>query len=208
MRRLGQLLCKHPRFAASLGEHAIELLAKSAPLHDIGKVGIPDHILLKPGRLDAAEWEVMKTHAALGAEAIERAEADAQQPIEFLAVAKQIARHHHERWDGHGYPDGLAGDAIPLPARLMALADVFDALISRRVYKPALPYTRARDIIAGSRGTHLDPDVVDAFLADFDTFRTIAERHADSAEDLAAKEARLRAQPAGDADAAVARSAP
>ena len=208
VRRLGQLLCKHPRFAASLDEHAIELLAKSAPLHDIGKVGIPDYILLKPGRLDVAEWEIMKTHAAIGAEAIERAEADAQQPIEFLAVAKQIARHHHERWDGHGYPDGLAGDAIPLAARLMALADVFDALISRRVYKPALPYTRARDIIAGSRGTHLDPDVVDAFLADFDTFRAIAERHADSAEDLAAMQARLRAQPAGDADAAVARSAP
>ncbi len=208
VRRLGQLLCKHPRFAASLDEHEIDLLAKSAPLHDIGKVGIPDHILLKPGRLDAAEWEIMKTHAAIGAEAIERAEADAQQPIEFLAVAKQIARHHHERWDGHGYPDGLAGDAIPLAARLMALADVFDALISRRVYKPALPYARARDIIAGSRGTHLDPDVVDAFLADFETFRTIAERHADSDDDLAAKEARLRALPAGDADAVVARSAP
>jgi len=208
MRRLGQLLCRHPRFAASLDEHAIELLAKSAPLHDIGKVGIPDHILLKPGRLDAAEWEIMKTHAAIGAEAIERAEADAQQPIEFLAVAKQIARHHHERWDGQGYPDGLAGDAIPLAARLMALADVFDALISRRVYKPALPYARARDIIAGSRGTHLDPDVVDAFLADFETFRTIAERHADSDHDLAAKQARLRALPAGDADAVVARPAP
>ncbi|HVO07822.1 MAG TPA: two-component system response regulator [Burkholderiaceae bacterium] len=193
MRRLGQLLVTHPRFAPSLGEHAIELLAKSAPLHDIGKVGIPDHILLKPGRLDAAEWEIMKTHAALGAEAIERAEADAQQPIEFLAVAKQIARHHHERWDGHGYPDGLAGDAIPVPARLMALADVFDALISRRVYKPALPYTRARDIIAASRGTHLDPDVVDAFLGDFDSFSAIAERHADTAEDIAAKEASLRA---------------
>jgi putative two-component system response regulator len=200
MRRLGQLLCRHPRFAGSLGEHAIELLAKSAPLHDIGKVGIPDHILLKPGRLDAAEWEIMKTHAAIGAEAIERAERDAQHPIAFLAVAKQIARHHHERWDGHGYPDGLAGDAIPLPARLMALADVFDALISKRVYKPALPYTRARDIIAGSRGTHLDPDVVDAFLADFDTFRVIAERHADTAEDLAAKQGRLR--PPGGADPA------
>jgi len=197
MRRLGQLLSTHPRFAASLDARAIELLAKSAPLHDIGKVGIPDHILLKPGRLDAAEWEIMKTHAALGAEAIERAEADAQQPIEFLAVAKQIARHHHERWDGLGYPDGLAGDAIPLPARLMALADVFDALISRRVYKPALPYERARDIIASSRGTHLDPDVVDAFVADFDSFRAIAERHADSDEALAAKQASLRSFAAG-----------
>jgi putative two-component system response regulator len=192
VRRLGQLLRTHPRFAPSLDDHAIALLAKSAPLHDIGKVGIPDSILLKPGRLDTAEWEIMKTHSAIGAEAIERAEADAQQPIEFLAVAKQIARHHHERWDGHGYPDGLAGDAIPLAARLMALADIFDALISRRVYKPALPHLRAREIIAGSRGTHLDPDVVDVFIADFDTFRAIAERHADTAEDLAAKEATLR----------------
>ena len=190
VRRLGQLLCRHPRFAPSLSEHAIELLAKSAPLHDIGKVGIPDHILLKPERLTAEEWLVMKTHAAIGAEAIERAEADAQQPIEFLAVAKQIARHHHERWDGHGYPDGLAGDAIPLPARLMAVADVFDALISKRVYKPALPYGRAREIIAASRGSHLDPDVVDAFLRDFDTFRGIADRHADTDAELQAMVAR------------------
>ena len=190
VRRLGQLLCRHPRFQASLSEHAIELLAKSAPLHDIGKVGIPDHILLKPGRLTADEWLVMKTHAAIGAEAIERAEADAQQALEFLAVAKQIARHHHERWDGHGYPDGLAGDAIPLPARLMAVADVFDALISKRVYKPALAYSRAREIIAASRGSHLDPDVVDAFVRDFDTFRGIAERHADSDAELQAKVAR------------------
>jgi putative two-component system response regulator len=208
VRRLGRLLCKHPRFAASLDEHAIELLAKSAPLHDIGKVGIPDHILLKPGRLDVAEWEdhedaCRDRRRGDRARRGRRAAAD-----RVLAVAKQIARHHHERWDGHGYPDGLVGDAIPLAARLMALADVFDALISRRVYKPALPYTRARDIITGSRGTHLDPDVVDVFLADFDTFRAIAERHADSAEDVAAKQARLRAQPAGDADAAVARSAP
>ena len=187
VRRLGQLLCTHPRFAPALSEHAIELLAKSAPLHDIGKVGIPDHILLKPGRLTADEWLVMRTHAAIGAEAIERAEADAQQAIEFLAVAKQIARHHHERWDGHGYPDGLAGDAIPLAARLMAVADVFDALISKRVYKPALPYARAREIIAASRGSHLDPDVVDAFVRDFDTFRGIAERHADSDAELQAK---------------------
>jgi len=191
MRRLGHLLCQHPRFAPALDAHAIELLAKSAPLHDIGKVGIPDHILLKPGKLDVAEWEVMKTHAAIGAEAIERAEADAHHPIEFLAVAKQIARHHHERWDGHGYPDGLAGDAIPLPARLMALADVFDALISKRVYKPALSYERARDIIAASRAMHLDPDVVDAFLGDFEHFCSIAARHMDTEDDVAAKFARL-----------------
>jgi cyclic di-GMP phosphodiesterase len=191
VRRLGQLLRDHARFSGSLDDHSIELLARSAPLHDIGKVGIPDHILLKPGRLDSAEWEIMKTHAQIGAEAIERAEADAHQPIEFLAVAKQIARHHHERWDGSGYPDGLAGDAIPIAARLMALADVFDALISRRVYKEPMPYEKARDIIVASRATHLDPAVVDAFVSDFATFCAIADRHADSEESVAAKHASL-----------------
>lgn len=189
MRLLGQLLRTHPRFASELDDRSIELLAKSAPLHDIGKVGIPDHILLKPGKLDAAEWEVMKTHARIGAEAIERAEHDAEQPIAFLKVAKQIAQHHHERWDGSGYPDGLAGDAIPLSARMMALADVFDALISRRVYKAPMPYEQARDIIVASRGSHLDPDVVDVFVAHFDGFCEIATRHADTEEGVAAKHA-------------------
>jgi putative two-component system response regulator len=192
VRRLAMLLRHHPRFTEGLDDHAIELLAKSAPLHDIGKVGIPDHILLKPGRLDSAEWEIMKTHAQIGAESIERAERDAERPIEFLAVAKLIARHHHERWDGLGYPDGLAGDDIPLPARLMALADVFDALISKRTYKDAFPYLQARDMIAASRGKHLDPAVVDAFVSDFAAFCDIAERHADSAESVAAKRAALR----------------
>jgi putative two-component system response regulator len=192
VRRLGHLLRNHPRFAAELNDQSIDLLAKSAPLHDIGKVGIPDYILLKPGRLDSTEWEIMKTHARIGAEAIERAERDSKHPIAFLAVAKQIARHHHERWDGTGYPDGLAGDAIPIAARLMALADVFDALISRRVYKEPMAYTRARDMISASSGTHLDPAVVDAFVADFAAFCQIADRHADSEESIQAKHASLR----------------
>ncbi len=192
VRRLAQELRHHPRFAGALDDHSIELLAKSAPLHDIGKVGIPDHILLKPGRLDRDEWEVMKTHAQIGAESIERAERDADHPIEFLAVAKQIARHHHERWDGLGYPDGLAGDAIPLAARLMALADVFDALISKRVYKAAFPYAQARDMIAASSGKHLDPVVVDAFVSDFAAFCDIAERHADSDDAVIATHIGLR----------------
>lgn len=187
VRRLGQLLQRHRRFSGELDDRSIELIADSAPLHDIGKVGIPDHILLKPGRLDEAEWTVMKTHARIGAEALEAAARDTGRPVEFLTVARQIALHHHERWDGQGYPDGLAGDAIPVPARLMAVADVFDALISRRVYKEPMPHGQAREIIERSRGTHLDPDVVDAFLADFDGFCRIASRHADTAEDLAAK---------------------
>ena len=168
-----------PRYAPQLDEHTASLMARSAPLHDIGKVGIPDHILLKPGRLTAAEWEVMKTHAAIGADAISRAEDDAHQHLPFLIYAKQIARHHHERWDGTGYPDGLAGDAIPLAARVMALADVFDAMTSRRVYKPAQPFDEVRRVMAQGRGSHFDPDMLDAFLVHYDEFCDIARRHPD-----------------------------
>jgi len=176
---LARLAQAHPRFAAQLDEHAIALAAKSAPLHDIGKVGIPDHVLLKPGRLDADEWALMQQHARLGADAIARAVADMAQPIDFLACAQQIALHHHERWDGLGYPDGLAGDAIPLPARLMALADVFDAMISRRVYKPPMPFAAVREAMAAQRGKHFDPDLLDCFIAHFGSFCDIARRYAD-----------------------------
>jgi putative two-component system response regulator len=179
VRSLSRRAAAHPRFAGQLDDARIALFAKSAPLHDIGKVGIPDEVLLKPGKLDAREWDVMKRHAAIGAQAIARAEDDAHEAVPFLQVAKQIARHHHERWDGTGYPDGLAGDAIPLPARVMALADVFDALISVRVYKPALPMEQARTIMAGLRGTHFDPDLLDLFIEGFDEFCAIARRHAD-----------------------------
>jgi putative two-component system response regulator len=179
VRALAQRLRRHPRFEAALSEHTIDVLAKSAPLHDIGKVGIPDQVLRKPGKLTPQEWEIMKTHARLGAEAIEHAEQDAEQPVEFLTIAKQIAHYHHEKWDGSGYPDGLAGDDIPLPARLMALADVFDALISQRVYKDAMPYDQARDIIQDWRGSHFDPDVADAFITGFDEFVAIAQRYRD-----------------------------
>jgi len=168
-------------FYTTLSERYITLLSRSAPLHDIGKVGIPDAILQKPGPLTPAEWAVMKTHSRLGFDAIELAERDGERPVEFLGLAKEIARWHHEKWDGGGYPDGLTGDAIPLSARLMALADVFDALISPRVYKPALPLSQARDIIAGGRGNHFDPDMADAFLDGFDDFAAIAQRYLDDA---------------------------
>ncbi|MBK8917873.1 MAG: two-component system response regulator [Betaproteobacteria bacterium] len=167
------------RHAEALGDRAIETLARSAPLHDIGKVGIPDHILLKPGKLTPQEWEIMKTHAALGSEAIAQAERDAAESVEFLAVAKEIAHYHHEKWDGSGYPEGLRGEAIPLSARLMALADVFDALISRRVYKPPMPYQEAREIIVSGSGSHFDPAVATAFEAAFEQFCGIAERYQD-----------------------------
>jgi putative two-component system response regulator len=182
VQRMATGLAGHPRFAAFLTPHNIDLLTKSAPLHDIGKVGIPDHILLKPGSLTPDEWEIMRTHARLGSDAIEQAEADVESPVEFLVLAKEIAHWHHEKWDGSGYPDGLAGDAIPISARLMALADVFDALISQRVYKPAMTYEAARDIIAAGRGKHFDADVVDVFLNGFGDFVAIAESYRDKNE--------------------------
>jgi putative two-component system response regulator len=170
---------EHPRFRAILSDRYIDLLTRSAPLHDIGKVAIPDTILQKPGPLTAAEWEIMKTHSSKGAEAIELAERDVDQPVEFLGMAKEIAHWHHERWDGSGYPDGLAGEEIPLSARLMAVADVFDALMSPRVYKSSMPQDKARDIIAASRGAHFDPDLSDAWLAGFDGFAAIARQLSD-----------------------------
>ena len=182
-----QLLAKklryHPRFVATLTERYIDLISRSAPLHDIGKVGIPDHILLKPGKLTAEEWAVMQTHAKLGSDAIERAESDIEMPLPFLSLAKEIAHWHHEKWDGSGYPDHLAGEAIPVSARLMAVADVFDALISVRIYKPSIPYDAAREIIAAGRGQHFDPDITDVFLAGFDDFVVIAKRHLDVSEE-------------------------
>lgn len=176
---LATLASAHPRFAEALGPREIDLMAKSAPLHDIGKVGIPDSVLLKPGKLDAAEWTIMKTHARMGADALGRAEEDAHESVPFLIYAKQIAHRHHERWDGSGYPDGLAGDDIPLAARLMALADVFDALISRRVYKAPVPPDEVRRIMAVESGRHFDPDLLVLFLEHFERFCAIAREHPD-----------------------------
>ncbi len=179
VRALALRLRHHPRFSDILDTRTIDLLTKSAPLHDIGKVGIPDSILQKPGPLTPEEWVIMKTHARLGSDAIEQAEIDVEQPVAFLSLAKEIAHWHHEKWDGSGYPDGLRGDAIPLSARMMAVADVFDALISQRVYKPAMSYEKAREIITEGSGSHFDPDVVAAFLEDFDTMTTIADQYRD-----------------------------
>ena len=176
---LARELRKQPRYATTLDDQTISLLFKSAPLHDIGKIGIPDAILLKPGKLTAEEFEVMKTHTTIGFEAIERAEASIGHALPFLRYAKEIALSHQEKWDGSGYPQGLAGEAIPLSARLMALADVYDALICKRVYKPAMASEQAEAIILAGRGTHFDPAVVDAFERVRDDFRAIAQRFAD-----------------------------
>ena len=179
VRVLARQLQTHPRFAAYLSDAQIDLLFKSAPLHDIGKVGIPDRILLKPGRLDADEMAIMKTHTTIGRDTIEAAERRLGHEVPFLVCAKQIAHSHQEKWDGSGYPQGLAGDDIPIAARLMALADVYDALICKRVYKPAFPNDEAVAIILAGKGQHFDPDVVDAFVACQQEFLAIALEHAD-----------------------------
>jgi len=160
-----------------------EVLRMASPLHDVGKVGIPNRILLKPGRLTPEEFDIMKTHAAIGRDSIETAERLVSMPDSFLRFAKEIAGSHHEKWDGSGYPKGLAGEAIPLAARLMALADVYDALISKRVYKEAFSHEMARDIIVQGRGTHFDPEVVDAFIALEQDFIDIAKRFSDDEND-------------------------
>jgi putative two-component system response regulator len=181
---MAELLREHPRFGHFLDEETIKLLFKSAPLHDIGKIGIPDRILLKPGRYTAEEFEIMKTHTTLGRDAIQHAEDQLGITVDFLQLAKEIAYSHQEKWDGSGYPQGLAGDDIPISARLMALADVYDALISRRVYKPGMPHAQAVEIIREGRGAHFDPDICDAFLAHSERFLAIAAQFADSDQDL------------------------
>jgi len=180
VRSLARHLQDHPRFSAYLTDRQIDLLFKSAPLHDIGKVGIPDRILLKPEQLDADEMEIMKTHTTLGRDTIVAAEERLGHTVPFLECAKQIAYSHQEKWDGSGYPQGLAGDDIPIAARLMALADVYDALISRRVYKAAYSHLKAYDIILQGSGRHFDPDIVTAFEAVDADFQMIARTYADA----------------------------
>lgn len=191
--QLAQELSEHERFQSALSPGQISCIVKAAPLHDIGKVGIPDAILLKPGPLTAEEFTVMKTHPSIGADAISRAMEQAASgdmrevadgnpgAFGFLHVAREIVVGHHERWDGSGYPAGLSGDAIPVSARLMALADVYDALRSARVYKAAMSHEKACSIIRQGRSTHFDPAVVDAFDARQLTFATIASKFVDEA---------------------------
>jgi len=187
VKALAWRLSNHPRFSATLTSTTIELLFRSAALHDIGKAGIPDRILLKPGKLSPEEFEIMKTHTVLGRDAISNAQRALGVDVDYLDFAREIAYSHHEKWDGSGYPEGLAGDAIPISGRLMALADVYDALISRRVHKEAMPHEQAMAIIQQTRGRHFDPDVVDAFLAIEDHFKAIAIAYADSHDDLRKK---------------------
>ena len=184
---LAEKLKTHPRFSATLTDHFITTLFKSAPLHDIGKVGIPDRILLKPGKFTAEEFEIMKSHTTLGRDAIQYAEDALGLKVDFLAMAKEIAYYHQEKWNGAGYPEGLEGEAIPISARLMAVADVYDALISHRVYKEGMSHEQAVSIIVEGKGSHFDADMVDAFLELQDAFRAIAARFADTDTDMRKK---------------------
>ena len=183
VRLLAEGLRYHPRFRASLDAETIQLLFKSAPLHDVGKVAIPDSILLKPGKLSPEEREIMQRHCFAGYSAIASATRElGKSEGTFLGYAAEIAYYHHERWNGTGYPCRLAGDDIPVSARLMAVADVYDALATQRVYKPAFPHEECVRLMLAERGEHFDPDVLDAFLASAGEFAAIARMYGDTAD--------------------------
>jgi putative two-component system response regulator len=174
VRLLGEEMRRDPRFETRLTPRAVELMGKAAPLHDIGKVGIADSILQKPGKLTAEEYEIMKTHTDIGRRALMIVSGENSRTSDFMRIAIEITGSHHEKWDGTGYPEGLADEAIPISARMMALADVYDALTRERVYKPAMSHREAKAIIVAGRGSHFDPGVVDAFLRREREFEEIA----------------------------------
>jgi adenylate cyclase len=194
VRCLCRQLAPHPKFRAFLDPDTIEQLYKSAPLHDIGKVGVPDSILLKPGRLTPAEHEEVKKHTIYGRDVIQRAEEKfgAGANMSFLRLAKEIAYSHHERWDGSGYPQNLKGESIPLSSRIMAVADIYDTVTSPRVYKAPIPHDEAVTLLTRLRGKDLDPDLVDAFLAVHEDFRQIALEYGDHEEGEARVESPAR----------------
>jgi putative two-component system response regulator len=176
-RVIAEHLAKLDKYKEQIDSDYIQLIYMTSPLHDIGKVGIPDHILLKPGPLNEEEFEIMKQHSAAGGMTLDSA-IYAHPEAKFLCMARDIAWTHHERYDGSGYPYGLIGDAIPLSGRIVGLADVYDALTTRHVYKPAYSHERAREIIIEEMANQFDPDIVEAFLANEDKFIEIHERYA------------------------------
>jgi cyclic di-GMP phosphodiesterase len=182
IRCMAEYLCTQPRYRTILDDETIELMYRSAPLHDIGKVCVPDHILLKPGMLAAEEFDEIKKHPVYGRDAIMISERKLGKDS-FMRHAKEIAYAHHEKWDGTGYPQGLKGEEIPLSGRIMAIADVYDALVSRRVYKPPFPHSKAISIIVEGRGTHFDPELIDAFEALAEDLRSIALEFSDHEEE-------------------------
>jgi response regulator RpfG family c-di-GMP phosphodiesterase len=175
---LAQKMATHPHYKAYVSPDFIDEMYNLSPLHDIGKVAVPDAILLKPGRLDAAEFEIMKTHAAAGAAAFQKVMEQCKADV--FVMAQKICLHHHEKWDGSGYPAHLAGDAIPLEARVMAMADVYDALLSKRVYKPAMSYAATQEEFRKSSGTFFDPAMTGIMLENIHLFEDIHQSHQDS----------------------------
>ncbi|MEO5378240.1 MAG: two-component system response regulator [Magnetococcus sp. DMHC-6] len=183
VRLLAESLRLHPRFVGLRESGMVELLYKSTPLHDVGKVGVPDHILLKPGKLTDEEFTQMKKHTINGWNAL-RIALRQMGENSFLYVAAEIAYTHHEKWDGSGYPRQLVGENIPLSGRLMALADVYDALISRRIYKSGMSHEQAVEILVAGKGSHFDPDVVEAFLSIQEQFQETSKQFVDSDAEL------------------------
>lgn len=179
MQILARQMAREPAYAEVLTAGQILLISKSAPLHDVGKIAVPDHILLKPGQLSGEEFALMQTHAQRGYDILCRAGEHMGEHGHYLQIAKQIAHSHHEKWDGSGYPFGLRGDEIPLPAQMMALVDVFDALTTRRPYKKAWPIADACNFISTQRGSHFAPAVVDAFLQVQPEFARVASLFVD-----------------------------
>jgi putative two-component system response regulator len=166
--------------AAGMSENEADDLLHAAPMHDVGKIGIPDSILQKPGPLDPDEWKIMQSHATIGAEII------GEHPNGMLALARNIALTHHEKWDGSGYPKGLAGEAIPLEGRITAIADVFDALTSVRPYKKAWSEEEALAFLVEQKGRHFDPALVDLFIGQMPAIRAIRQRWAEENQELKA----------------------
>lgn len=187
VRLLVPQLATQPEFAEQLTAHYIDQLCDSVPLYDMGSMGVPDRILLKPGRLTPDELAIMRTHPKMAYDALLRAEKTLGQTASWLTVAKELVLSHQEKWDGSGYPQGLWGAQIPLSARIMALADVYDALIANKVYKDGVSHDAAVAILTAERGKHFDPDVVDAFLAVQEQFAAIAQQYADTDDDMQRK---------------------
>jgi putative two-component system response regulator len=182
---LAERLSTHRRFRGTVNAAFIGRLRLAAALHDIGKAAVPESILLKPAPLNPLEAAMMRQHTLLGADALAESLRD-HHDAAFRAMAIEIALTHHERWDGRGYPHGLAGDAIPVSGRIVALADVYDALMSKRVYKDAFPHALARNVVLGDRGSHFDPAVVDAFTATESALIAAASEHAERRQAQAA----------------------
>ena len=192
---LARCMSQRDKYREILTDSVLDMLFFSSPLHDIGKVGIPDAILLKPGKLTVDEFDIMKLHTVIGGQTLDAANDEAENDT-FLEMGRDIAYAHHEKWDGSGYPNGLSGTDIPLPARITALGDVYDALTSRRPYKEPFSHEKAKGIIVEGKGTHFDPDVVDTFLEIEEQFIEIAGQYQDIGEPSALEQliARLHAR--------------